>query len=157
MLLDQEAMEMSLVVNQKVTLLLPEEQDAKGVVSKYRAIYLTGCRVEPATSKELSDLGLTDTSGVTLYHIFKYGKATDINNNRLNYISWPQYEQLDESGRLEYWSVNDSNCCVIEGFIDTENKNSFKDFSSIYRLYIIRSVRPLYGGNGLHHLEITGV
>lgn len=148
---------LSLIAAETVTLMIPVATDEKDVVTEYRIIFLHNCRMESIPSSEMGEMGLTDTSGVSLYFIFKYGRALDENNNRLSYLGWKQYNKLSDEDKQKYWSINDVNCLIIRGEAIVSPDDSISKLADSYNVYTIRNIGEQYRGSKLHHLEIVGV
>lgn len=146
---------MSLVADDAITLFIPDKTDAKNIPTSYRKVYITGCRVESIKSSELTDLGLDDTKGITVYYIFKYGRA--ISNNVLDYIEWKTYRDLTDEEKLKYWTVNDINCLVIRGKHSINMGDTYQDIQKKTDVYTIRSINEQRIKGKIHHIEMVGV
>lgn len=148
---------MSLIASDDITLMIPVKTDEKDVVTEYRLVYMHNGRMESIPSSQMTEMGLTDTSGVNLYYIFKYGRVTDNSGNILRYINWKQYEKLDDVEKLKYWSLNDVNCIIIRGKATVSPDISLNKLSLDYNVYTIRNIGEQYRGGKIHHIEAVGV
>ena len=144
-----------LIANETINLIIPISTDSKEYVTEYKVVRLENVKMESVDAKRLSELGLEEINGVTLYCIFKYIKAYGENERELQYIKWNLYNSLSDNEKKDYWSINEVNCIITRDEIDTSI--SYSSVIKNYNSYKIRRITECFSHSKLHHLEITGV
>lgn len=157
---------MSLIAYDNATLLIPDETDAKNVVTKFRVLWLSNCKVESTRDYTLDDVGIKDTNDSRLYYMFNCSTVTDPYfsgypnnsiNNKLKYINYKDYIRLSKYERGMYWTINNVNCYFIRGIRHINEVNNINNIKSEYEVFFVKSIKECYKRGQLHHIEVVGV